>query len=381
MSLITIPYTLSSYEKGKWIIEVKTTHFVILDNVKVFLDILQQNSTYEEARNKFNTHFNNNLTKVEFNDFTNETLTKLHLLDDLEIPITKSFIQYEKILLNKKNSGKIASFFEFLFHPKFFWISFTILFIIAIITVFKLPIYGDTTLPIVLTMLLYLPTIFFHEIGHVAACKKFTGKSSEIGVGLYIIFPVFFSSISAIWHGKKEERIIANLAGIYMQLWCMLFFIFLYFITDAPIFIHMIFLTGVYNFIQLLPFIRSDGYWLLSDLTSTPNLLSNSRKVVTETLLPPYRLTKKVKSKNVFLFFYGIFNFIIIGNFIVYQLYYNWQGILEFPLIAWNMLKNIVTLNFSEVIIKYNYAPVSIFYLITYTYLKRFFKKYILRID
>lgn len=372
MSLIKIPFIISSYQTGKWIIEVKTNHFIILDNVKEFIEILHQNNTLEAARTKFNIHFGKKLSKTEFEEFTNETLTKLELLENIEVTATKSFIKFEKILLNKKVAGKIASLFEALFNPTFFWLSFIALSIISIIALFKLPIYGETELPILLIMLLYLPTIFFHEIGHVAACKKFTGRSSEIGMGIYIIFPVFFSSISAIWHGKKEERVIANLAGIYMQLWCMIIFIILYLTTKTPIFIHMIFLTGVYNFIQLLPFIRSDGYWLLSDLTSTPNLLSKAKKIVAETVMPPYKFNQKVKSKKVFLFFYGAFNFIIIVNFIFYQLYFNWHGILEFPSIIWKLLKNIFTLEFSKIAIQYNYIPVSIFYAITYSYLKKF---------
>ncbi|APG65286.1 hypothetical protein LPB136_07955 [Tenacibaculum todarodis] len=374
MSLIKKTYILSSYQKDKWVIEVDNNHFIILENVKELLKILENNNTPNEALINFNLHFNDNLNEIEFEEFIHKTLTKLNLLDSKEPTKTKSFIKFEKIILNKNRAGKISSYFEFLFNPIFFWFSFFILIIIAIISVIKLPIYGNTRLPVFLIMLLYFPTILLHEIGHVAACKKFTGRSSEIGMGIYIVFPVFFSSISAIWHGKKEERIIANLAGIYMQLWCMLLFIGLYFITKSPIFIHMIFLTGVYNFIQLLPFIRSDGYWLLSDLTSTPNLLSKSKEVLKEILLPPYFLKGKIKLKKVFLFFYGAFNFIIIGNFIFFQLKYNWVGISEFPATIWNLIKNIFTLQFSKVIIQYNYVTISIFYMIVFTYLKKWVK-------
>lgn len=374
MSLITKPYILSSYQKNKWVIEVDNNHFIILENVKELLEILKNNNTLKGALINFNLHFNDNLNEIEFKEFINKTLTKLNLLDSKEQTKTKSFIKFEKIILNKNRAGKIASYFEFLFNPKFFWFSFLTLSILAIVSVIKLPIYGNTRLPVFLITALYFPTILLHEIGHVAACKKFTGRSSEIGMGIYIVFPVFFSSISAIWHGKKEERIIANLAGIYMQLWCMLLFIGLYFITNAPIFIHMIFLTGVYNFIQLLPFIRSDGYWLLSDLTSTPNLLSKSKEVLKEILLPPYFLKGKIKLKKVFLFFYGAFNFIIIGNFIFFQLKYNWVGISEFPATIWNLIKNIFTLQFSKVIIQYNYVTISIFYMIVFTYLKKWVK-------
>ena len=374
MSLITKPYLISFYQKDKWIIEVNNSHFIVLNNVKELLEILENTSTTEKALIKFNSHFNENLNEIEFKNFINKTLKKLNLIENNEQTFTKSFISFEKIILNKKKAGKVASYFEFLFNPKIFWLSFFLLSILAIIAVIKLPIYGNTELPIFLVMFLYFPTILLHEIGHVAACKKFTGRSSEIGMGIYIAFPVLFSNISSIWHGKKEERIIANLAGIYMQLWCMLFFICSYLITNAPILIHMIFLTGIYNFVQLLPFIRSDGYWLLSDLTDTPNLLYKSKETLKKTLLPPYKSKNKITFKNVFLFFYGVFNYIIIANFIFFQLKYNWADITEFPYKIWVLTKNIFNLQFSNIVIQYNYLTIIIFYIIVLSYLKRWFK-------
>ncbi|AYN00314.1 hypothetical protein EAG08_08270 [Chryseobacterium sp. 3008163] len=59
----------------------------------------------------------------------------------------------------------------------------------------------------------------------------------------------------------------------------------------------MSYVLGVYSFIQLLPFIRSDGYWLLSDLSSTPNLQSRSNAEVKRWIKNPLKKSKKVLQK------------------------------------------------------------------------------------
>lgn len=382
MSLLSKAYVVSPYQPGKWVVEVNNEHFIVQDNVKVLIDIIAGSTTTQEALVKFNTHFDKNLSLEQFETFFKDTLVKVNLSEGVTeepIPEEKSFLRLEKVLFSKKVAGKIASVFEFLFIPKVFWVSFVLLSIIAVISIFKMPITGTTKIPILLVMLLYLPTVLLHEIGHVAACKKYTGRSSEIGIGVYVIFPVFFSSISAIWHATKKERIIANLAGIYMQLWCMLIFIGVYLTTGYTLLLHMIFLTGIYNFFQLLPFIRSDGYWLLSDITSIPNLLTNSRDVVQKTILPPYRIPKTIDWQRVFLFAYGSFNFLIIGYFIYYQIGHNWQEIIDFPLVVWNMLVYVVTFQFSKIEFQYSYMAYIVVYVVLFSYLqqgvKYFFKR------
>ncbi|WP_147678657.1 hypothetical protein [Algibacter pacificus] len=371
MSLIVVDYKVSAYQPGKWVVEVNSEHFIVQDNVKILIDILANAKTKQEALIKFNAHFTQELNRVEFESFCKQTLEKVNLVDS-EIGTapakTKSFLQLEKILFSKKTTDQVVRVFGYLFIPKIFWGAFIILSVASVISIYKIPIIGSTKIPVIWVILLYLPTVLLHEIGHVAACKKFTGQASEIGIGIYIVFPVFFSNISAIWHATKQERIITNLAGVYMQLWCMLVFIMFYLLTGLLLFQHMIFLTGIYNFFQLFPFIRSDGYWLLSDITSTPNLLANSKEILKNSLFPPYKIPITIHWKRVFLFAYGAFNFLLIGYFVYYQFGYNWQEIIEFPSVVWTMLTQVVTLQFSKIDFQYNYMSYIIVYFVLYSY-------------
>ena len=117
---------------------------------------------------------------------------------------------------------------------------------------------------------------------------------------------------------------------------------------------------------QLLPFIRSDGYWLLSDLTSTPNLLSKSKETFKNSFARPRAFfVKKGMGKRIFLWIYGVFNTLFIFYFVGVQLVFNWQHIFEFPS---RLISNLLHLDFDFSI---RDLSVVIFYMIVFKYAKR----------
>ena len=58
---------------------------------------------------------------------------------------------------------------------------------------------------------------------------------------------------------------------------------------------------------QLIPFIRSDGYWIISDLTDTLNLLPSSSKKIREFLKNPFKF-KVQNRKDWLILLYGLSN-------------------------------------------------------------------------
>ena len=86
-------------------------------------------------------------------------------------------------------------------------------------------------------------------------------------------------------------------------------------------------------FLNLLPFLRSDGYWILSDLIVKPNLLHHSFGKVKGTIR---QIFGKGNANNwskidVFLFFYGTMNYGFLVAFVYYVLFQNPNSIIEFP--------------------------------------------------
>ena len=60
--------------------------------------------------------------------------------------------------------------------------------------------------------------LFFHEMGHAAACHRFGAKFGDIGFGFYLLSPVMYADVSDIWKLKPYKRVIVNLSGIYIEL-------------------------------------------------------------------------------------------------------------------------------------------------------------------
>lgn len=129
---------------------------------------------------------------------------------------------------------------------------------------------------IILSILCFLCT-FLHEVGHATASYYMGCPASNIGLGFYIFFPVFFTDVSKIWILPKKNRLIVNIGGIYFQILINIILVISYFITSNPSakeWISYLFASNSIVIISsLLPFFRNDGYWILSDLTNIPNLL------------------------------------------------------------------------------------------------------------
>jgi putative peptide zinc metalloprotease protein len=115
----------------------------------------------------------------------------------------------------------MATPFSFLYQPIIFWIlfPFSIIFITGTgwinLSINKNLFQADSLL--LYTAIIYT-TMLIHELGHIAACRKFGIDHGEIGFGFYSIFPVVYANVTEIWTLDKHKRTIANLSGIYLEL-------------------------------------------------------------------------------------------------------------------------------------------------------------------
>ncbi|MGG5209537.1 hypothetical protein ACQWU4_11365 [Chryseobacterium sp. MIQD13] len=384
MSLIRTDYFLSPYQTGKWVLEVSGAHFIINDDTKKLVDILSRAQNYEEATVQFNSDFeNHDLNETEFTSFTEKVFEGIPIFNNstIEVKESKSYIKFQKELLKPSTAGKIASLITFLFNKKLFWITFSLLVLLEIIIMVTTSLSSFTNLSPLWILAIYTSTMFLHELGHIAACRKFTGKNGEIGFGIYFIFPVLYSNISSVWHASKQERVITNLAGIYMQLLCMFILYGLYLLTHNASLLYLAYFIAFYCLLQVFPFIRSDGYWLLSDLTSTSNLLQKSETEVRSFISKPFGWLKEKKEKKVFLLGYGLFNYAILIYFITTQLIFNWKGVLYFPVYIFNTIKQVLTLQFDKMTFDNSLITVVIFYILLFNNISNITKNISASID
>lgn len=135
--------------------------------------------------------------------------------------------------------------------------------------------------------------LFFHELGHSFSAKKFNVNVKEIGLGLYYIFPVLYVNLKESWKLKKEKRIIINLSGIYFQLIIGSFLaLFIFFFKENRVLVPIFKINLSILLLNLNPFLKFDGYWVISDLLEEINLLRTSNNLIKEKF--------KLKTRNKF---------------------------------------------------------------------------------
>lgn len=107
----------------------------------------------------------------------------------------------------------------------------------------------------------------FHELGHASAVKRSGHAVGSFGFGIYWIYPVFYTELFCLDALKVAERLRINLAGVHFQLMfaCLLGACAL--LAGWPVAGLMAELIMLFTLFQLLPVGRSDGYWVLRDLS------------------------------------------------------------------------------------------------------------------
>jgi putative peptide zinc metalloprotease protein len=136
---------------------------------------------------------------------------------------------------------------------------------------------------------LALASSLFHECGHAAACRYGGARPGRIGVGIYLVWPAFFTNVTDSYRLSRAGRLRTDLGGLYFNLIFILMLAGAYATTPARILLLVIALTHLEMLEQLLPFVRFDGYFILSDLVGVPDLFARVAPVLRSTLSPGRR--------------------------------------------------------------------------------------------
>lgn len=165
-----------------------------------------------------------------------------------------------------------------------FWWSVALLNTVGVIAVAMLlldqgsAIHDTTTVSGYLWILvaLYL-AVFVHELSHAATLVAYGGVSRRVGFMLFYLVPAFFCDVTEAWKLKPAERAKVALAGIAAQgnlgaiAGVLSFFLPRDLATPAAAFSVLCLLYGALN---LIPFVKLDGYIALVGYLDKPNLRS-----------------------------------------------------------------------------------------------------------
>ena len=121
--------------------------------------------------------------------------------------------------------------------------------------------------------------LLMHELGHASACVANGIRHGPIGFCIYLIYPAFYADVSECWRLPRSGRAIVDAGGMYMSLLCGSLCSAIFLATHEPVWGLVAILCDITVFWNLNPFIRMDGYWLLSDWLGVQNLMSVNREM------------------------------------------------------------------------------------------------------
>jgi len=140
---------------------------------------------------------------------------------------------------------------------------------------------------------LTLLSLFFHELGHAAACRYGGARPGRIGVGIYLVWPVFFTDVTDSYRLSKAGRLRTDLGGVYFNGLVALGAAGAYLASGYSPLLTVVATQQVLIIDQFIPWVRLDGYHIVSDLIGVSDLFTRI-KPVTASLLPGRRPDRRV---------------------------------------------------------------------------------------
>lgn len=303
MNLESYQFNITKASNNEFILNVNDANYLVGEVVYIILKGAKEGLSFEVILNqiKNNPDFEE-VKKKDIETLINEEITPLLKTKDIQKsnnPVKSLFI-----LLRPSKYSSLFHFFNGIFSPVFFWISFltitafSVYFLILNNTVINS--LSDLKFGWIITFIFTLFIIFFHEIGHTVAASRYKVVAKEIGFGFYFIYPALYTDLSEIWKLHKKERIIINLGGIYFQMIINLMLALVILILPAYKLLLMSFFISNMGmiFFNLNPLFKFDAYWIFSDFFEIHNLRNQSNKVLLSVIkkanFPKIELKKRI---------------------------------------------------------------------------------------
>jgi putative peptide zinc metalloprotease protein len=131
--------------------------------------------------------------------------------------------------------------------------------------------------------------------------------------------------VSSAWKLPPAQRVIIDLAGIYLELLFCTALGLAFLLTQNYLFLNVSLVVMAATYINLNPLLRFDGYWATSDLLRVPNLRATSnRKLLAALAWAIGRGPQPLRSAlDGFLVGYALASWAFIALFLVGVLVYN----------------------------------------------------------
>jgi putative peptide zinc metalloprotease protein len=123
-----------------------------------------------------------------------------------------------------------------------------------------------------LTLGLLALVVLIHEFGHASAQLRYGLQVDGIGFQLYHYIPALFANVDASWSLSRRGRLVVDAGGVYFQSLAASLLYLAYAGTNEMTLLTVVVVSDTLCLLTLNPFFKFDGYWLLADALSLPNL-------------------------------------------------------------------------------------------------------------
>lgn len=138
---------------------------------------------------------------------------------------------------------------------------------------------------ILMIMGLGVASVAFHEVGHATACRYGGVRPGVMGCGIYLVWPAFYTDITESYRLGRGGRLRTDLAGVYFNGIFVVGLTLLYLQTGFEPLLVAVLYVNLEMIQQLLPTLRFDGYYIMSDLIGIPDLFKYIGPILRRTLL------------------------------------------------------------------------------------------------
>ena len=311
----------------------KDVHVKVSDLAKNIIEKLNGTKTLDQVREELRTD-GVELSEEDMISFIDSHLKSKGLLENTEFNKDTSRLWFHLPLLKGEKLGAILDPLSFFYKKNVAISAIIIVFILQIFVIFSRNYLDLLNMQLIDTNTfiaggIILISAVFHELGHAAAAHSYGVKVGNLGVGIYLYWPVMYTDLSNAWKIDRKKRIVTDFGGIYFQ------FLFLFFILIAQIISE----NNVFKIANLLlvfsfwgnlnPALRTDGYWILTDMFGIVNLNARAFNVLKQFIKGIFRrkieidfsftITKKLRP-----FFYIFLSIYLIAtvSILVFAIYF-----------------------------------------------------------
>ena len=144
---------------------------------------------------------------------------------------------------------------------------------------------------------LVILSLAFHECGHAAACRYGGARPGRIGIGIYLVWPVFYTDVTDSWRLSKAGRLRTDLGGVYFNVLFALTAAGAFLATSYKPLLIVVVSQQLLLLDQFVPWVRLDGYHIVSDLIGVSDLFARIKPVI-GSMLPGRDRTRASASSN-----------------------------------------------------------------------------------